>query len=130
MASPYIKERLDTFEYFAKDRDGFAGGEPWTLEPRGLRFRHGESLKELRLPYHLGGQDEEIIERAIGSAASLLKARYSLDAGDGAGASGFFSSAHTEEAKIVKADTIRNVPICLNNDLFFIGSMISFHFYR
>jgi len=82
MSAPYIKERLEAFDYFAGS-DGSFSGEAWTLEPMGLRFRHGDSLKELRLPYHLGSQDEEIIEQAISSIASLLRSQYALD-GDGA----------------------------------------------
>ncbi|VAW37397.1 hypothetical protein MNBD_DELTA02-1058 [hydrothermal vent metagenome] len=85
MTAPYIKERLETFDCFAGGGGRFSG-EAWMLDPMGLRFRHGDSLKELRLPYHLGSQDEEIIEQAINSIASLLRSQHALDGDGGAGA--------------------------------------------
>ncbi len=100
MTAPYIKERLDTFDYFTAAGECF-GSEPWTLDPAGLRFRHGETLKELRLPYHLGSQDEEIIEQAISSIAALLRAQYALD-GDGMGTQDSLGTSGASQSSRIK----------------------------
>jgi len=99
MTAPYIKERFETFDYFTAEGKRF-GSEPWMLDPAGLRFKHGETLKELRLPYHLGSQDEEIIEQAIGSIAALLRGQYALDGEgttDSLGSSGASQSSRIKE---------------------------------
>ena len=46
------------------------------LEPGQLRFRHGDTLAELKIPYHLGGEDEAVIEKAVLSLIALFMKRY------------------------------------------------------
>jgi hypothetical protein len=84
MIKGYSKERLEILELLARDSENFLAGRFWTLEPRTLRFHHGESLAELKIPYHLGGEDEGIVERAVVSIALLLKKRAeeTKDSGD------------------------------------------------
>lgn len=72
----YSGERLALFEDLFKRRPEAASGRFWTLEPRHLRFRHGESITELKVPYHMGADDEACIEKAVLSLVSLLMKRY------------------------------------------------------
>ncbi|MBI5886674.1 MAG: hypothetical protein HZB85_08885 [Deltaproteobacteria bacterium] len=53
-----------------------AGGRQWTLDPESLRFKHGVTLAELKVPYHMGGEDEACVEKAVLSLLTLLIKRY------------------------------------------------------
>ncbi len=72
----YHKERLALFDLLARDWKGVVNGRFWTLDPRSLRFKHGETLTELRVPYHLGAEDEAVIEKAVAALALLVKRRF------------------------------------------------------
>ncbi len=72
----YITERLGIFDALLKKRLDISDGRPWMIEPRQLRFRHGDTLAELKIPYHLGGEDEAVIEKAVLSLIALFMKRY------------------------------------------------------
>ncbi len=68
----YGKERIELCDTLIRRRHGATNGRFWTLEPGSLRFKHGESISELRIPYHLGGDDESCIENAVFGLIALL----------------------------------------------------------
>ncbi len=45
------------------------------LEPEQLRFKHGVSIADLKIPYHMGADDEVRVEEAVLGLVSLLKKR-------------------------------------------------------
>lgn len=53
-----------------------AGGRHWTLDPETLRFKHGVTLAELKVPYHMGGEDEVCVQEAVLSLLTLLMKRF------------------------------------------------------
>jgi hypothetical protein len=76
MTESYCKERLALLGLLLNEPGVVASGKLWTLEPSNIRFRYGESLAELKVPYHLGPNDEACIEDAVQGLAGLLKNRY------------------------------------------------------
>ena len=76
MTSNYANERLKLFNGLLKERSDIINGRLWVLEPKGLRFKHGNSIAELKIPYHMGAEDESCIETAILSLVSMLVKRY------------------------------------------------------
>lgn len=72
----YSGRRLELLNRLASWKMDFFGGKPWTIDPRDLRFKHGETITELKLPYHMGGEDEACIEEAVFGLASNLCKRY------------------------------------------------------
>ncbi len=76
MADSYSTERLLLFDTLIKKGCDVENGLFWTLEPKQLRFKHGESFAELKVPYHMGAEDEACIENAILSLISHLMRRY------------------------------------------------------
>lgn len=76
MTGIYITERISLLDSLLKKRLDIAGGKPWTVEPRQFRFKHGETIAELKVPYHMGADDEARIEEAIVGLISLLSRRY------------------------------------------------------
>jgi hypothetical protein len=75
MAS-YCRERLELFNALLKKKYDIRAGRPWTLDPKELRFKHGETIAELKVPFHMGGEDETCIEQAVLGLTSLLMRRY------------------------------------------------------
>lgn len=74
--SGYNGRRLELLNRLASRNVDFTGGRPWTIDPRELRFKHGETITELKLPYHMGGEDEACVEEAVLGLASNLCKRY------------------------------------------------------
>ena len=74
MAESYVRERIRLFGELCKE--GALEGRIWMLEPEDLRFKHGESIAELKIPYHMGADDEACVEEAVLSLASLLIKRF------------------------------------------------------
>lgn len=74
--SSYGRERLELFNTLLKRKLDIKAGRPWTLEPKELRFKHGETIAELKIPFHMGGEDETCIEQAVLGLTSLLMRRY------------------------------------------------------
>jgi len=79
MFSAYTNDRISLFEPLIKNRELFLSGKPWLPDPAKFRFKLGETLTDLKVPYHLGKEDEDIIEDAITSLVTLLKDRYHKD---------------------------------------------------
>ena len=71
----YSSERIRLFAALIKAGDIF-NGKYWLLDPKELRFRHGETIAELKVPYHMGADDEAVIENAVLALVSLLMKRY------------------------------------------------------
>ncbi|MBI5235221.1 MAG: hypothetical protein HY886_03105 [Deltaproteobacteria bacterium] len=72
----YVSARLGIFDALVKKRLDILDGRPWLLEPSQLRFRHGDTLADLKIPYHLGGEDDAVIEKAVLSLIALFMKRY------------------------------------------------------
>lgn len=69
----YSRERLDLFGALQKRHSSsLENGRLWTLEPGDIRFRYGESIAELKIPYHMGADDEACIENAVAGLIALL----------------------------------------------------------
>ena len=77
MPSGYPAERLSIHDALLKLGLDVANGRPWTIEPRSLRFRHGENIAELKVPFHMGADDEAFIDEAVQSLVALMVKRYS-----------------------------------------------------
>ena len=82
MYSDYGKERLNTFAPLFKQKDSITDGSPWLLDPDSIRFKLGTTLGDLKLPYHLGIEDEECIQLAIEELLQLYKERHETDKPD------------------------------------------------
>jgi hypothetical protein len=74
--STYNRERLDLFGSLLNKKFDISAGRPWTLDPKEMRFKHGETIAELKVPFHMGGEDETCIEQAVLGLTSLLMKRY------------------------------------------------------
>ena len=72
----YPASRIKLFDRLLKKRPGIITGRFWELKPPELRFRHGETLAELRVPYHMGSDDETAVENAVLALIALLQKRY------------------------------------------------------
>ncbi|HAO94133.1 MAG: hypothetical protein A2X93_04060 [Deltaproteobacteria bacterium GWC2_56_8] len=77
MPSGYPAERLSIHDALLKLGLDVANGRPWTIEPKSLRFRHGENIAELKVPFHMGADDEAFIDDAVQSLVALMVKRYS-----------------------------------------------------
>ncbi|MBI5562951.1 MAG: hypothetical protein HY894_08915 [Deltaproteobacteria bacterium] len=73
---PSGAERLQLYDAMCKAGLETGSGRPWTLDPGRLRFKHGVSLAELKVPYHMGGEDEACVQNAVMSLLTLLMKRY------------------------------------------------------
>ncbi len=76
MTEGYSAKRLSLFDSLLKKKLDVSNGRLWTLEPRQMRFRHGETIAELRIPYHMGGNDEAVMDNAVQSLVALLSKRF------------------------------------------------------
>src|SRR4030067_2554847 len=76
MTEGYNAGRLSLFDSLMKKNLGVASGKLWTLEPKEMRFKLGETIAELKIPFHMGGEDEAVIEDADQSLLSLLTRRF------------------------------------------------------
>ncbi len=81
MIESFNKEPLKIFDLLVKEPKKFARGVYWTLDPSTLRFKHGEDIAELKVPYHLGGDDEDVVAKGVYSMGLLLKKRFEEDLG-------------------------------------------------
>ncbi|MBI5454884.1 MAG: hypothetical protein HY956_09660, partial [Deltaproteobacteria bacterium] len=76
MPSVYPNERLSILDALLKLGLDVANGRPWTIEPRSLRFRLGENIAELKIPFHMGADDEAFVDNAVQSLVALMVRRY------------------------------------------------------
>ncbi len=76
MSESYSTHRLGVLDRLVEGVEDVRGGRFWTLGPGSLRFKLGESIADLKVPYHLGAEDERVIERAVFSVVALLRERY------------------------------------------------------
>jgi len=76
MNGSYGRERLELFDALMKKGSDVINGRPWMLDPKSLRFKHGESIAELKVPYHMGADDEDCIEKAIFSLIAFVIKRF------------------------------------------------------
>ena len=72
----FVKDRLELFDVIFKKGFDLKTGKLWILEPSHLRFRLGESIKDLKIPYIFGGDDETAIEKSILTLTTFLKQRF------------------------------------------------------
>lgn len=84
MAEGYGRERLELLTDLLKKRCDVKSGTLWTLDPKRLRFKHGETIAELKVPYHMGSEDEAAIENAILALTAIFAKRYDGGAAEGA----------------------------------------------
>ncbi len=71
----FIKDRLELFDSILQKGFDLKAGKLWIIEPSHLRFRLGESIKDLKIPCLFGGEDESVIENSILALLLLLKRR-------------------------------------------------------
>ncbi len=76
MNGSYSRERLSTLDALLEKKLDAVSGAPWTINPQTLRFRHGDTFTELKIPFHMGADDEACIEGAVTSLAGLIKKRH------------------------------------------------------
>ncbi|MFQ5480514.1 MAG: hypothetical protein ACE5DW_04485 [Thermodesulfobacteriota bacterium] len=76
MRLKYAKERIEFFESLPDAVNVLHDGALWSLSPESLRFKHGLTLAELKVPYHLGSEDESVVEAGVVGLAALIKKRY------------------------------------------------------
>ena len=69
----FVKERLKVLDGILQKGFELKTGRLWMIEPSRLRFRLGESIKDLKIPCLFGGEDESVIERAILAADTFKK---------------------------------------------------------
>lgn len=72
MSDGYSSERLLLYDALVKKKLDISSGRPWILEPRDLRFRHGDTIADLKVPFHMGGEDEDCIEKAVLGLLTLI----------------------------------------------------------
>ncbi|MBI5233514.1 MAG: hypothetical protein HY880_04095 [Deltaproteobacteria bacterium] len=76
MSGNYSDSRHSLFAKARQEFGSITDGSLWSLGPEALRFRLGESVADLKVPFHLGAQDEDILEKAVLGLATLLKKRF------------------------------------------------------
>ena len=76
MKQDYFKERLSLLGRLLERGVDITDSRFWTLDPKELRFKHGETLAELKIPYHIGAEDEKCIEEAVISLVGLIRERF------------------------------------------------------
>ena len=79
MLTSYNNDKISLFAPLIKSREVFLSGMPWLMDPAKVRFKLGKTLKDLKIPYHMGKEDEAIISNAITSLVTLLQTRYQKD---------------------------------------------------
>lgn len=107
----YTGKRRTLFDLLAKDSKSFGKGLFWALRPSALKFYHsvgagagvGEGSGEggFKVPYHLGADDEVVIEGAVRSLALLIKKRF-----EGPSAETGLEFAHPLKEKSWKTDLL------------------------
>ncbi|MEK7772992.1 MAG: hypothetical protein AAB307_01485, partial [Deltaproteobacteria bacterium] len=76
MFEGYGRERLELLTTLLKKHCDVKNGTLWRLDPKRLRFKHGETIAELKVPYHMGSEDEAVIENAILALTAIFAKRY------------------------------------------------------
>ena len=79
MLTSYNNDKILLYTPLISNREVFLSGMPWLLDPAKIRFKLGETLKDIKVPYHLGNEDEVIISNSITSLVTLLQRRYQKD---------------------------------------------------
>lgn len=87
MTEGFSAERLSLYDALMKKNMGVVSGKFWTLEPKDMRFKLGETIAELKIPYHMGGEDEAVIDEAVKSLLALLARRFETSGFDARGES-------------------------------------------
>lgn len=72
----FIKDRVELFNNILQKGFDLNAGRLWLIEPSHLRFSMGESVKDLKIPYLFGVEDEPVIEKSILALIMLLKRRF------------------------------------------------------
>lgn len=75
MPEDYAGSRIRLFDQLFNENKDLLDGGLWMLEPEQLRFKHGVSIADLKVPYHMGADDEVYVEEAVLGLVSLLKKR-------------------------------------------------------
>lgn len=75
----YRNYRIKIADLFLKSGSDLETGSLWTLDPSKIKFKHGESLDSLKVPYHIGAEDDKIIDKALLSLVALFNARFGQD---------------------------------------------------
>ena len=71
----FIEDRVNLFDDILQKEFDWNTGKLWLIEPSHLRFRLGESVKDLKIPYLFGVEDESVIEKSILALIILLRRR-------------------------------------------------------
>jgi len=76
MSAGYAKERIEFFENRRGHLEALGKGVLWTISPDGLRFKHGRSIADVKVPYHLGSDDESVFEEGVLGLAAIIRHRF------------------------------------------------------
>ncbi len=71
----YNKERLSLFDQMLQKGIDIGDVRLWLVEPSHMRFCLGESIRDMKVPYYIGTDDELVVRNAILSLATLIKKR-------------------------------------------------------
>lgn len=72
----FVKERLKVLDTILQKGFDLKTGRLWRIEPSDMRFRLGESIKDLKIPCLFGVEDESVIEKSILALLMLLRRRF------------------------------------------------------
>lgn len=84
MTGEYCRGRLILFDALIKKGVEVSKGQPWMIDAAELRFKLGGSAADIKIPYHMGSDDDGIIEDAVKSFITLLVRRFDPDKADAA----------------------------------------------
>jgi len=76
MRVEYAKERIKFFDNLPGNIEAIHSGALCSISPEGLRFKHGHTIAELKVPYHLGSDDEAVCKDGVLGLAALIRSRY------------------------------------------------------
>lgn len=79
MPKNYSNERLQILSKLLEDRHSLLEGRLWRMNTDSLRFKHGDTPSDIRIPYHIGASDDECIKEAIFDLTAHLKERYEVE---------------------------------------------------
>lgn len=79
MKTRYVRSKSAIIDSYLQSPGGLKAvnsGMAWVIRADKLRFKHGSSFEDLKIPVVIGTDDEQVIIDAILSLAALLCARY------------------------------------------------------
>lgn len=85
----YRNHRIKIADLFLESGKNLETGSLWILDPQKITYKLGESLDSLKIPFHLGAEDEEVIDSALISLLNIFNARFGTQKEPGSKTSDF-----------------------------------------